>query len=201
MNKFLSTVAATVLLVTGCGGPPHINALHESSVVLAFGDSITFGSGAEQTESYPSLLAGRIGCRVINAGMPGEITSEGLQRLPAVLEEAKPDLVILCHGGNDMLRKKDESAITKNLNAMISLIKEAGTDVVLIGVPKPGLWLRPAPFYKKTAAEHDIPFDGKTLPKILSTPALKSDQIHPNAAGYRSLAEAIAQLIRESQTP
>jgi len=129
----------------------------------------------------------------------GEDTSSGLRRLPIVLKKERPDLVILCEGGNDMLRGQDTSATIANLNAIISMAKDAGADVILTGVPKPGLFLKPAPFYQEIATGQDIPFEAETISKILSTPGLTSDPVHPNASGYRRLAESIKTLIGKSQ--
>lgn len=199
--KISLSIALLALLVLspGCGSQPGIKRLSESSVVLAFGDSLTAGTGAGRTESYPAVLAGPIGCRVVNAGVPGEETPAGLLRLPAVLQKEQPDLVILCEGGNDMLREKKDELIHKNLDAMVTKARQAGADVILIGVPKPGLLLKVPTFYQQVADKHNIPCDSKTLARIFSSPALKRDYAHPNAAGYRRLAEAIAILIRESQ--
>ena len=188
------------LLLAGLGcSRPQIRPLPPSSVILAFGDSLTFGAGAEPNESYPVLLSRLIGCRVINGGISGELSAEGLQRLPALLEQHRPNLVILCHGGNDLLAKNDEAAIKANLDAMIRLAKDQGADVILIGVPKPGLLLRAPRFYQDLATRHGIPYDSKTIPKIISSRALKSDYVHPNAAGYKQIADSIAELIRKSQ--
>ncbi len=73
------------------------------------------------------------------------------------------------------------------------------SDVILIGVPSPGLFLNVPSFYKKLAKEHDIPFSSDIIPDVLSTPSLKSDYVHPNAEGYYEIAQAIADLIRKSQ--
>jgi acyl-CoA thioesterase-1 len=195
-----SIVALCLLALSqGCGRHPRIARLSASSVVVAFGDSLTAGTGASTEESYPAVLAGLLGCRVVNAGVSGEETSEGLQRLPAVLEQEKASLVILCEGGNDMLRKQPEEATRRNLDAMVSLAREAGADVVLLGVPRPGLRLKAPPFYQQIADKNGIPCDSKTIAKVLSSPSLKSDYVHPNESGYRRLAESVAALIRESQ--
>lgn len=192
-------ILCMLALCAGCGGNPKIRKLSASSIIVAFGDSLTSGTGVSEAESYPAVLAERIGCRVVNAGVPGENTSSGIGRLPIVLEDEQPDLVILCHGGNDMLSGQDSSITIANLTAMISMVKNAGADVILIGVPKPGLFLKPAPFYHEIAAKQAIPCDVETLSRILSSPALKSDAVHPNASGYRQLAEAIQTLIGGSQ--
>ena len=131
-----------LLLSLGCGRHPRIAKLSQSSVVVAFGDSLTAGTGAGKTESYPSVLAGIIGCRVVNAGVPGETSSDGLRRLPTVLQQEKAVLVIICEGGNDMLRGQEDEVIRGNLNAMVSMARGAGADVILVGVPRPGLRLK-----------------------------------------------------------
>jgi len=184
-------------LLCGCGGPKELTALTPASVVLAFGDSLTAGTGAEDEESYPAALSKLLGCQVVNAGVPGEITEEGADRLPELLRQYKPGLVVLCHGGNDMLGKIDDASIMRHLRTMIEDAQAAGADVVLLGVPRPGLVLKTPPFYADLAHEYGVPYEGKVLPKILSSPTLKSDMLHPDAAGYRKLAERVAALIKE----
>jgi len=198
-KRALLTVLCLLALCTGCGKHGKISSLSESSVVVAFGVSLTFGTGAGQAESYPLVLSKVLRCRVVNAGVPGEVTSSGRLRLQTVLEKEKADLVILCHGGNDMVQKQDEGATIRNLDAMISFARHSGAGVVLIGVPKPEQPLKVPHFYQELASKFGIPLDSDTIPEILSTSSLRSDHMHPNAAGYRKMAQAIADLIRESQ--
>jgi lysophospholipase L1-like esterase len=195
----ITALCIVELFCAGCGKQPRIGRLTGDSVILAFGDSITEGSGAKPEESYPARLAKLTGQRVVNAGVAGEITSEGVRRLPGVLAKEKPNLVILCHGGNDMLRGFNSDSTEKNLRTMISLTKESGADIILVAVPKPGIILKPAEVYKKLANEFGIPLDEKSLSKILQNPANKADTIHPNADGYQTLADALADLIAKSQ--
>ena len=100
-----------------------------------------------------------------------------------------------------MLRKFDPATTEQNLRSMISMAKEAGADVILIAVPKPGIILKPAGVYKKLADEFQIPIDEKSLSRILQNPAFKADTIHPNGFGYQKLADALAELIQTSQQP
>lgn len=192
----LIIMASTVLMACSSGAKPP--SLAKDAVILAFGDSLTFGTGATPEESYPAVLERLVGRRVVNSGVPGEVTGEGLFRLPKVLEEENPALLILCHGGNDMLRNLDKHKTADNLRAMIRLAQVRGIAVVIISVPSPGIALSPPPFYRETAAEMEIPFDEKTLAMVLSDSSLKSDYIHPNAAGYRKMAESIADLLKKS---
>ncbi len=189
-----------LLSLAACdSGPPRLEKLPADGVVLAFGDSLTFGTGAGAGDSYPAVLQALIGRRVVRAGVPGEVTAQGLARLPGVLREVNPDLLVLMHGGNDLLRRKSPARAAANLGAMVRMARERGVAVVLIGVPNLGLLLgHSAGFYGELAEELDIPYDGETLPAILLQPSLKSDAIHPNAQGYRQLAEAVAELLRRS---
>lgn len=187
-----------VLLLVSCGGKPQIKALSANSTVLAFGDSLTAGTGAQFSRSYPAMLQKALGCEVLNAGKPGEKTKAGLRRLKTRLKTDRPDLVILCHGGNDFLGKLAESETRANVDQMVSACKISGADVILIGVPKPGIILKSAAFYEELAKQHNIPYDAKIIPKTLQTPGMKSDQIHPNEKGYAQIAETIAKLIKSS---
>jgi len=186
------------LLLVSCSREPKLKKLPKNTLVLAFGDSLTFGTGATKEESYPSVLEKLISRKVINEGIPGEVSLDGLNRLPAVLDKHKPSLMILCHGGNDILRKKDLNAAKNNLIKMINLAKKRGIDVILIGVPKFGLILSVAKLYNDVAKETKIPFEKDIISTVLQNPKMHSDVIHPNATGYRKIAESIAQLLEKS---
>ena len=165
---------------------------------MAFGDSLTYGTGAKEDESYPAVLAQLVGQRVIRSGVPGEVTAQGLSRLPGAIAEHRPDLIIVCLGGNDMLRKVSEAEIKANLHAIIKAIKARGIAVVLIGVPRPALLAGPPEFYGELAEEFGIPYESSVVKDVLHSPDMKSDAIHPNARGYRRMAEAVAELLRKS---
>jgi acyl-CoA thioesterase I len=195
--------AATLLLaaiaIAGCGaGAPKLSKLPADAVVLAFGDSLTFGTGAQPEASYPAVLEHLIGRKVWSAGVPGEVSAAGLERLPSALEYYRPRLLILCHGGNDFLRKLGDAQAAENLRGMIRLAKQKGIDVVLIAVPKPGLFPSPPDFYAEIAKEFGLPYETAALKSILRDNELKSDLAHPNARGYAKLAEAIAALLKKS---
>lgn len=186
------------LSMVGCGGNPELKVLPEDATVLAFGDSLTAGLGASTTDAYPAVLQSLSGREVINAGVSGELTIEGLRRLPALLLEHDPDLMILLEGGNDILQNRSLDETKANLSAMITLAKDRGTDVVLVGVPKRSLLASTAGFYTELAKEHHVPLEKKIIGSLLKKPAMKSDSVHFNAAGYRALAEAIHQILQDS---
>lgn len=187
------------MLAAGCDRPPALDRLAADDKVLAFGDSLTHGTGAPPQQSYPAQLARIIGQPVVNAGVPGETSAQGARRLPSVLQEVGPALVLLCHGGNDILRGMDLTATRRNLETMVGMAHTAGAQVVLIGVPRRSLLLRDtAGFYREVAETTDTPLEDEALEDILGDDRLKSDAVHPNAAGYRRLAQAVAELLEEA---
>jgi lysophospholipase L1-like esterase len=191
-------LAVVALTVAGCGKGPRLSALGPDAIVLAFGDSLTFGTGANEQESYPAQLAQLIGRKVMRAGVPGEVSADGLARLPDALDEHQPKLLILCHGGNDFLRRVPKQQAAANVRAMIRLAKSRGVEVALIGTPEPGLTVSPPEFYAEIAREFSVPYEDGVVGKILRDSSLKSDAIHPNARGYRLIAERLAELLRKA---
>jgi acyl-CoA thioesterase I len=191
-------ICIAALLPSGCSTTPQLPALDSDATILAFGDSLTFGTGASETESYPAVLARLTGRRVINAGVPGEVSAAGVQRLPELLERERPSLLILCHGANDLLRRQDQRLMADNLRTMIRAARERGVSVMLVAVPSLNYSLKPPVLYDEVAGELGIPVERKALRHILGKRSLKSDHIHPNAAGYRLLAEALAELLKKS---
>ena len=190
--------ALAALVLAACGKSAKVPPLPQDAVVLAFGDSLTYGTGATEQESYPEQLAGMIKRRVIRAGVPGEVSAAGLARLPVMLDEHQPRLLLLCHGGNDFLRRLPAQEAAGNVRAMVLLAKSRGIDVLLIGTPDLGFTLSPPGFYADIAKEFGISYESDVLGKILRDPDLKSDSVHPNAKGYRLMAERVAALLKKS---
>lgn len=197
---FALAVLYALLTLSACGAKTApLPKLDATDVILAFGDSLTYGTGANENESYPAVLASLINRKVIRAGVPGETTAEGLRRLPETLDEHKPKLMILCLGGNDFFRKQSEQQAESNLREMIKLTRARGIAVALIGVPKPAIFGGDsAEFYRRLAQEFSLPLQGDILGDVLHKNELKSDAFHPNAKGYRVVAEAVAALLKKA---
>ena len=198
MNLTRWLLIAALVAIGGCGKSPKVDKLDANAVVLAFGDSLTYGTGAATSDSYPAVLEKRIGRKVVNAGVPGETSGEGLARLPGVIDEVQPRILILCHGGNDFLRKLDEGRAAENVRAMIRLAREKGIGVVLLATPKPGIPPAVPSFYREISADLKIPFDEGTIKGVLLDSRLKSDFVHPNAQGYAKIADAVQEMLRKA---
>lgn len=178
---------------------PKRDTLLPQDTILAFGDSLTYGHGSSYDESYPALLSSLSGHTVINAGINGETSSDGLQRLPEVLEDRSIKLMILCFGGNDILRRHSMKTLKENLKTMIHMAKTKEIDVLLVSVPNISLFgLAPLALYEEVAKEESVPLLGGVIASILNQPSLKSDQIHPNALGYEQMAQKVYESLVEN---
>src|SRR5512139_1777562 len=193
---FLALVA--VFLLAACDRAPTLPRLSSHDVIVAFGDSLTHGTGAPPDSAYPAVLASLTGRTVINAGVPGDTTASALQRLPAVLAEHHPRLVLLCLGGNDMLRQQPAAATENNLRLLAQTIRASGADVMLIAVPEPRLFGGAPDFYSRVADDMGLPLEDDAFSEVLKDNRLKADPIHANAAGYRVVAERLAEFLQEA---
>jgi len=189
---------AGTLAAGGCGKRPKLERLPAEAVVLAFGDSLTFGTGAQEADSYPAQLEQLIGRRVARSGVPGETTAQALVRLPGALDEYAPRLLLLCIGGNDFLRRLGNPQAERNVRAMVELARSRGVEVLLIGAPEPGFLVSPPAFYAGIAKEFALPYEDAVIGDVLKDASLKSDPIHPNARGYRVIAERLAGRLKAS---
>jgi len=199
MKYIIVAVFVALILLTLPNKSTKMHTPLPHDTILAFGDSLTYGHGASHDESYPALLSSLSGHKVINAGINGETSYDGLQRLPELLEDKSIKLMILCFGGNDILRRQSMDALKNNLKTMIEMAKTKEIDVLLIAVPNINLFgLSPLELYEEVAEEEDVPLLSGVLADILGNPALKSDQIHPNALGYKQMADKIYESLVEN---
>jgi len=172
--------------------------LPDTAKILAFGDSLTYGKGAP-SKSYPQQLQNIIQRQVINAGLSGEPSNRGLKRLPDLLREHNPDLVIICHGGNDLIKQRSKQTLKDNLVKMIRLSKQSGAQVLLVGVPNFKLIrFSTEPLYEEVAMQENVLYEGDILSKIENNNSLKSDRIHPNSKGYALMAEAFNEVLQDN---
>ena len=201
MNKQIITllyISFILAFISACSDEAKLQPLDANATILAFGDSLTYGTGTSRDKAYPAVLAALINRKVINAGVPGEISAKGLPRLSALIKQHQPDLIIICHGANDILRKLDIDQTRTNLQKMINIAKQNNSQVVLVGVPEFSLFLNTSPIYKELAATNHLPIADNILAEILMKNAFKSDHVHLNSQGYQLLAENISLLLKAS---
>jgi lysophospholipase L1-like esterase len=201
LNKRSSVVL--FLLVAAVGGwwwthraAPLVNASPHAGPIVAFGDSLTSGVGADAGRGYVDQLGRLIGRPVINRGVPGNTIADAAGRLQSDVLDLRPALVIVLLGGNDMLRRRDINESFADLKRIVERIQRSGAVVVLVGLqglsPIGGVAGR----YKALARQTGCVFVPDILDGIFGNPKLLSDHLHPNSDGYAIMAERIAEAIR-----
>ena len=190
---------AGLLLVTlaGCGRDKKTaQPVPPGSTVLALGDSLTFGTGASAETCYPTVLAVLTGWNVVNAGVPGDTSAQALARLPALLAEHQPKLVIVSIGGNDFLRKLPESDTRTHVHAICKQSLAAGAQVLLVAVPRATVaaalgQMTDHVLYAEVSKDLKIPLQREAWGEVLAQPDLRADAVHANARGYAQFARSV----------
>lgn len=203
LNRRVLLALSAAVWLTACGNEPKGMALAPGATVLALGDSITFGTGAPPEASYPAVLAQLTGWNVVNAGVPGNVSAQALERQPGLLQQHAPALVLLSIGGNDFLRQMPEAQTREHIRQTVAQARAAGAQVLLVAVPRPSAAsaligsLSDHPMYEDLARELGLPLHAKGWSRVLSDASLRSDAIHANAAGYETFARGLADTLRE----
>lgn len=188
-----------IVLAGACGGERYDNVRNVRSTgetIICFGDSLTEGVGAGPGGEYPTVLSRLIGFPVINAGRRGDTTAQALERLPDAVLNKNPRLVIVFLGGNDFLRQVPRQETRKNLDEIVRRIQASGAMVVIAGL-RLGLFTDEfGPIFEEAAKQSGALFVAQVMKGIFNDSSLRSDRIHPNGAGYRLIAERIAEKIK-----
>lgn len=187
------------VVLCGCTQRPRYAPLPPGTTVVALGDSLTFGTGAPSDSSFPVRLAARTQWHIVNGGVPGDVAAQGCARLPELLDEHHPRLVLVMLGGNDFLRRRPESGIRTALEQCAASAAAAGVPIVLLAIPKLGMGgFSAAPLYAETGKALSLPVLDPGIDKVLANARLRTDPIHPNAAGYAAIAENVEKGLREA---
>jgi acyl-CoA thioesterase-1 len=185
--------------LTACGGENFAqirNIRSAGETIICFGDSLTEGVGAGEGEDYPSALSRQLVSPVVNAGRRGDTTADALQRLSGAVLSKNPRLVILLLGGNDLLRQRPRQETRKNLEEIVRRVQARGAIVAIVGI-KLGLFTDEyAAVFEETARQFGALYIPGVMKGVLSDSKFRSDPIHPNGAGYRLIAERIAEKIK-----
>lgn len=191
-----AAVAAVVFLRPGDSETWRIrNAQPGSGVIACFGDSLTYGHGAEPEESYPAVLAGLLGREVVNRGRNGDTSVAALERLDDVLA-LEPAIVVVTLGGNDMLRRLPIEETRAAMTTIFDRLLGAGSMVVFLGIDPPFTSSARMEAIRTLCRERGVLWIGDAMDGLWGDRLRMSDQIHPNAAGYRVIAEKVAETLR-----
>lgn len=201
INKLLlMTAVCSFIIFSGCANPGIKNLDAKGSSIICFGDSITFGYGANPGEDYPAGLGKMVKLPVVNAGVDGDTTFAALERLENDVLAKNPRLVIVEFCGNDFLKKIPREDTVKNLAKIISRIQDTGAMVALVDISAGMFFKEYRQAFKKLAHEKKAIFIPAVLSRIITNPSMKSDFLHPNVRGYKVIAfrvhSAIARYIK-----
>ena len=190
MKRFLPAV----IFLAACS-PNVANRGSGGTSLVCFGDSLTQGVGASAGNDYPYLLAKALKRDVVNAGVSGDTSADGLARLDRDVLSRDPKLVVVCFGGNDFLQNRPFRETFRDLDEIVRRIQAKGAMVVLAGAPS-GLLGNPAEKeYRKLAKSRRAALIPDILKSVFSHPSLMSDGIHPNDAGYAVVAERVRRAV------
>lgn len=184
-------------LAVSCGrSEPNVaNLSSEGDVIVAFGDSITYGFGVKASEAYPALLGERLGVEVVNAGQSGDTTATSLERLDDDVLGLEPRLVIVELGGNDFLNKVPKEETFRNMDRIVSACVDTGAMVVMVHI-KTGVWTDAyQDRFEEIAEKHGALLVPNIMRGVFGRPSMMYDQIHPNASGHEVIASRIAEVV------
>ncbi|MDE2597230.1 MAG: arylesterase [Sphingomonadales bacterium] len=224
MKVYAMPLLAAMLALAGCDSrqadapqapatsaidaPPQIPVMGPERRIVALGDSLFAGYGLRPGESYPdrleaALRAQGINAHMTNAGVSGDTTAGGRQRLSFTLGSLKdkPDLVIISLGGNDMLRGLPPEQTRANLDAILAELDKRGIKAMLLGMlAPPNLGTDYAgkfnPIYPELAKQHHAALVPFFLQAVIDKPGLRqADHIHPTAQGVEALVADTAAVV------
>lgn len=192
-------VAVTLLLLGGWffwPSPPPLLPTAGTAIVI-FGDSLAAGIGATTGGDIASRLSAQLASPVLNLGIPGDTTADGLARVDTLLD-TDPRIAIILLGGNDAIKKLPIEQTFTNLAAIIERVQAAGAAVILVGEPGALYGSRYEDEYERLAKTYRTFYIPNILFGLIGRTEYMSDYIHPNDAGYARAAERILPVIKEA---
>ena len=190
------SIAAVAVYLFFFNTAPVTNYPSAGTDIVAFGDSLVAGTGSSDGHDFVSLLSGAIGQPVINLGVPGDTTADGLARM-SELNAYKPKVVLLLLGGNDYLKRIPQEQPFANLAAIIKDIQSRGAIVLLLGVRGGLFGDHFSGGFEGLRGTYHTAYVSDVLGGLLGDKQYMSAQVHPNDAGDRLIAERIAPVLKE----
>lgn len=165
--------------------------------IVMFGDSLTEGIGASKGKTLPELLSKKIGLPILNMGIRGQTSSQGLARINSVIDQ-DPKVVMVLFGGNDYFHGVPLNITFKNIDDIIAILQEFGAVVVLLGI-QGGILEDPyREEFKKLAIKRGTLYVPSVLEGIIGEERLMSDEVHPNDIGYAMIADKIYPVLKKA---
>ncbi|MGQ4005156.1 arylesterase [Francisellaceae bacterium CB300] len=172
-----------------------INTKPTGQTIVAFGDSLTAGYGVGKNDNYPSQLSLLINQPIINMGISGETTAQALARIDNVIAK-DPKVVLITLGGNDLKKKLPASEAFSNLKQIVNILHQNGALVVIGGINIPYYSNDYADDYVIFAKENGCLLVPNILGGLFGHSDLMVDTVHPNAKGYKIVAESFYETIK-----
>ncbi len=192
MFKYNIFFALIFFCTIGLGCGQRIKNLDSSGeTIVCFGDSITAGLGAEEGKDYPSVLREKFDLKVINSGVSGDTSRDALMRLEDDVLAYNPKIVIVEFGANDVFGGMSKEETFKNIEEVVDKIHNSGAIVVLVKVELMNSKYDQG--FKDISKRSGALLIDEIMNDILKDSELLYDQIHPNAKGYKIIAERIYQ--------
>jgi lysophospholipase L1-like esterase len=165
------------------------SAVVNEDLVICFGDSLTYGTGAVPGMDYPSQLGEMIDKQVLNKGVPGDTTISARRRLTRDVLSQNPGWVLITLGGNDLKNGVSKKVAFYNLDVIVTAIQDKGAKVIIGGLSFPNKDRGFGSGYEEVAAQTGATLIPNVLSGIIDNASLMTDPIHPNGKGYRLIAE------------
>jgi lysophospholipase L1-like esterase len=187
---FISVVVVSIAIYFILRKEPITNYPSQGTDIIAFGDSLVEGMGADKDHNFVAVLSDKIGEPIVNLGHSGDTTRDGLARIDE-LDNYKPKAVLLLLGGNDYLKNIPVEETRANLSLLIENIQSRGAVVLLLGVRGGVLGDPFKKEFKDLRDKYQTAFVSDVLSGLIGDMRYMSDAIHPNAIGYGMIADRV----------
>jgi hypothetical protein len=169
--------------------------LPEDAVILIFAAGIGEEADFFRSQAMDDTLAKHMRRKVVSMGQAGEFAADALKRLPGVLEEYDPDLMVLGYGAMDLWKGKDREQLKASLGAMIDLAHKQETQVVMLALPDINkVMLRPDPIFEEVAKQKNVPIETEVVASVLKTSSERVFHYMVNDKGLEAIAAAVRAL-------
>jgi len=186
-------LSLSLLVLAACAPRP----VALTDTIVCFGDSITSGTGAKADESYPSVLAQLLNHPVVNAGVSGNTTADALMRIENDVLSKRPFAVVIELGGNDYMHGVPRNVTMNNLEEIIARIKNGKAKIFLCDIGSNLALGEYSSAYEELCRRTGAVFISGVMRGVLDDDTKKSDEMHPNAAGYQMIASRVAVVLKQ----